>query len=288
MKVACQFRLGLPIRVLADADLIGESCPHQQCTRVGPDGVRYYVDVPFESCASIVDQFGDHTIGCKTGRQGRIGRHDTLVYALRRLIENGGAHVTTGKALLKRHMQRFDAEAKHYTPDGVATFCDGSPDIVWDNAVTGFEQGVASDTDAGAAVRNIEQDKYYKYQSALRAQPPVIPAIHPVVQDSAGRMGPAAIKLFKALATRRAEAPDRPEVGGARLLDQDAAMYLAYMLQIMGVTLMRCQSDVLLRAARLGRARALGASPADRGWVPGGPVHFDGTWAATFGATLHG
>ena len=65
-------------------------------------------------------------------------------------------------------------------------------------------------------------------------------------------------------------------------------MYLAYMLQVMGVTLMRCQSDVLLRAARLGRARALGASPADRGWVPGGPVHFDGTWAATFGATLHG
>ena len=45
-------------------------------------------------------------------------------------------------------------------------------------------------TEPGAAVRNIEQDKFYKYESALRARPPIIDEIWPIAQDSAGRLGP--------------------------------------------------------------------------------------------------
>ena len=291
MRIACQFRLGLPIRVLTDAAVAGQLCPHLQCTRADAAGVRVYVDIPFEACQTICDQWGDHTLACKYGRRGRIGRHDHQVYALRKIFERAGATVVTSKQTLQAHMRRFDAPegpaSRHYTPDGMATFADGSRPIIWDNAITGFATARGNPgVDPGVAVRETEQAKIHKYQSALTAAPnPVIDEIHPVVQDSAGRMGVSGMNLLKSIAKRQASGTTRPAVGGTHQRDRDAATYLHYMLQVMGAELMRRQATVLLRAARLGSRRTHGGPPLDEEFGHG---YFDGTWAAAFAATVHG
>ena len=184
MKVACQFRLGLPLRVLADAGLVGEQCPRLQCSVQGADGVRTYVDRPFASCQAVCDPFGDHVLACKTGTHGRIHRHNSLVYSVRRLLAAQGGHCITSQTLLAEHMLREGVgrvppgvHLQRGMPDGLARF-PGEADVVWDNAITAFATregaaGLDSSTEPGAAVRNIEQDKFYKYESALRARPPI-------------------------------------------------------------------------------------------------------------------
>ena len=284
MRIACQFRLGLDIQVLVDARLAGAQCPQLKCSRF--DGVsRTYVAVPREQCRGICDSKGDHVLACKTGSQGRIGRHDCLVYKLRRIFQEHGATVTTCKAALEEHMRRYDvpgvASVKHYTPDGRAVWADGSHDTVWDNAITGFNQAANASSVPGASVRNIEQAKFNLYESALNAQPPVIDSIVPFGQDSAGQVGPQALKLLKALAKRRAA----QLTAGQERQSEDAKRSVQYMLQSIGVGLMRYQADMLLRAARSSdQARSRGPEP---GWSSHawGQGWFDGSWAATFSAT---
>ena len=77
----------------------------------------------------------------------------------------------------------------------------------------------------------------------------------PFVQDSAGQVGPAALKLLKAVARRNLS---RVTAGPARH-EADGKRSVQYMLQALGVGLMRYQADVLLRAVRSGQeARARG------------------------------
>jgi hypothetical protein len=285
MRVACQFRLGLTLSILADADLVGGQCPKLECSRATADGGREYVAVPSTRCTGVCDGKGDHVLGCKRGARGRIGRHDSLVYVLRRIFKEHGATVTTSKSELAEFMRRFDVPGQppstHYTPDGRAVWADGTRETVWDNAIVGFNAAANASSEPGASVRHTEQVKVTKYASALRAQPPVIDAVVPFVQDSAGQVGPAALKLLKALAKRRAS---HVSAGHARQ-EEDAKRSVQYMLQALGVALMRYQADVLLRAVRCGQeARTRGPQ---YGWSrhAWGQGWFDGSWAATFSAT---